>query len=99
MKELYQHQKVKVKKAGREVCYTVTCCFLYQEERNWKEELANACGIALCSYKDQYNRKKGNLIAKGRAIKALESKKTDHRLGSRLTQLTGVRYLQVYLGS
>jgi len=32
-----------------------------------------ACGVAICSKKDSFNKERGRLISSGRAIKALET--------------------------
>jgi len=49
--------------------YRVTFCELLEDGYR------KAIGISICSPSDQYNRKLGNTIARGRAYKALSLKK------------------------
>ena len=46
--------------------YTITYCDLFDVDQN----VLLATGISVCCPKDQYDRKKGNLIARNRANKA-----------------------------
>jgi len=72
MKEYIEH----LESNGRKV----TICTLaiphdvsqIEEDFSEVENEVVAAGVAICNPKDQYNRKKGNMIARGRAYKALD---------------------------
>lgn len=66
MKEIYQHTRVEV---GAKRPFVITTCTLQEGDTTL------AIGVAICSFRDQFNRKVGNTIARGRAMKALTEKR------------------------
>ena len=62
MKEVFAHYRLET---GAKRPVHVTACTLIGEGED------SAVGISICSWKDQYDRKLGNKIARGRAEKAL----------------------------
>jgi len=62
MREIIEHMTVHV---GLKRPYHITNCILKEDE------VLRAEGISICSCSDQYDRKLGNTIARGRAYKAL----------------------------
>ena len=63
MKEVFIHTEGNLRGKPRKV----TRCIILEEQT------VKAEGLAICNPKDQYSRKRGNLIARGRACKALET--------------------------
>ena len=61
MKEVFNHTEGTLHSKPRKI----TRCILI-------EDIPRAEGIAICNPHDQYSRKRGNQIARGRAYKALE---------------------------
>ena len=72
--------------------YMVTTCVIKDKEG---KKLVG--GISICSPKDQYNRKKGNMIARGRAYKALERKQDSCPVIGKTGKILGIKYLSAYL--
>lgn len=79
LKELFLHQIA----YRADHVYHVTRCALKQGED------IVAQGISVCSWKDQYKRRLGNEIAKGRAYKALNLKQNYNPLSRRLQEVMG----------
>lgn len=66
--------------------YVLTQCLLGENGS------ARAYGIAICSYLDQYNRKIGNAIARGRATKALQEQRTYSPIRDSLWEVLGLHF-------
>lgn len=65
----YHHFKVEI---GAKHPYIITQCYVINSEHPNE----TAIGVSICSFRDQYDHKKGNLIARHRACTALKEKKS-----------------------
>ena len=68
-REVYKHTKFDI---GAKRPFVVTACALLEKDKEG-DDVALAIGTAICSCRDQYDRKKGNLKAAVRAYQALRS--------------------------
>ncbi len=75
MREIFDHRTVEV---GTKKPYHVTLCILKDNEAIVAE------GVSICSNSDQYNRKIGNRMARGRAHKALREQRSYNPIRSSL---------------
>ena len=58
---------------------------------------AEAAGWSICSFKDNYNRKLGNQIARGRAEKALRLKKNIRPTSEEIKKIFNIDFKGVYI--
>lgn len=92
LKDHYEHREVELihsKKSKRK--FIITECILRQVSET-KEEKIVAKGTAICSCKDKYNRKHGNMIARGRALKAFQLKRSLPELPVEEFNRQGIHY-------
>ena len=71
----------------------LTCCLITGDNA---EILAR--GVSICCTLDQYNRKFGNMIAKGRADKALRIRNTSSPIRPEFARFYPYRYKSQYFG-
>ena len=90
MEEVFHHQVIDV---GKKRPYVLTECRIVE---GYPLSIIKSVGISICCPKDQYNRKLGNIIARGRAIKALAEKKSINPLNEKLADITGYEYSGIY---
>ena len=86
MKEVFRHYDLRDGEEEDKL-HHITVCTLWGEETGEAYGVVLAEGIAICCYLDQYNRKLGNRIAKGRALKALSSRHSSNPLKPRWVSL------------
>lgn len=89
IKEKFRHIDICIDKTRP---YHVTICTLHINGKDLAE------GLSICSYSDQYNRKRGNTIARGRAVKALAEKRSYNPIREKLRKalLLDYAYKGVY---
>lgn len=68
--------------------YLVTVCVVKNSA-----EVVIARGYSICSPKDQYNRKRGNQIALGRAIKAMSREESSCPVVGKTGKVLGIKFL------
>ena len=95
IKEEYFHYKAD---SGQKRPYVYTICTLLDNNNN----KLLAFGISICSWRDQYDRKKGNRIAKNRAYIAYDEKKNSSIIRKDLADIIAFynlpAYKSVYMG-
>lgn len=72
MKEVFRHYDLR-DGDKEDKLHRITVCSIREET-----DVVVAEGVAICCYLDQYNRKLGNRIARGRALKALSSRSSSN---------------------
>ncbi len=89
MKEIFAHSKITTEE--KEKPYILTMCILKEEDK------VLAVGASLCSPEDNYNRKLGNRIARGRAIKALDKKQDISPIGRKMAKVFPCRCKGIFI--
>jgi hypothetical protein len=88
MKEIFEHEEVKTRKG----IVHITICLIMDNDK------VLAKGYSVCSHLDQYNRKLGNTIARGRARKAMNTQANLSRVSGELEKLCYGEFMGVYYG-
>ena len=90
----YVHIRVDI---GAKHPYVITHCHVIDPD-NRKDQ---AIGTSICSFRDQWDRKKGNRIARNRAYTALKEKKNSSPIREYLIDTVlsgGIGFKSLYLG-
>lgn len=79
---------------GKDHSHKVTVCVLVSDE---DDSYAFAAGVSICLEYDQYSKKLGNKIARGRAYKALDLKRSSNPIRKAWTKWIGYNFKCKYL--